>query len=274
MQGCSLMERPRVGAEVYRYLAGAILLFVMAGCAELSQSRLEPMEESHSLKVLEQLRQKESIIVTLKGLFLVSISGAGIPLSQDLNGVVSYQQPDQVRLKGFIRLGVPVLDFYREGDHYELFFPAEGRMVSGRVDGDGHVSEWDQTIMLSLRALDAVLGKVAGLGSPNVHVLKDDRYYSIDQVFSSPDSAGISGEALVRTKVDAQTLEVNSIDYFQSGDDLIVSVECEDYRAVKNKKSDAPPFVRLPFKVRATDHRVLGGSVTLTFREFLLNAAS
>lgn len=259
--------------EIFRCLGLLLLLVMMTGCAALSQSRWLPVDDQTSRQVLEMLRQKEASIFTLKGLFQVSISGAGIPLSQDLNGIVSYRQPDQVHLKGFIRLGMPVLDFRREGNRYELFFPAEGRVVSGQVNRVRQDSEWDQTVMLSLRALDAVLGKIPGLASADAQVLKDDQFYRIDQVLPPSDSSGSSTDVLVRTKVDAQTLEVRSIEYFQPVDELVVSVKCEEYRIVKNRQSDENPPVRLPFRVRAKDHRLLGGSVSLAFREFILNAA-
>ncbi len=272
------MRRPKARSqsfrrgEISRWLGLLFILSLAAGCAGLSQ-RPFPVDEVTSRQVLENLRQKEASISALKGLFQVSIFGAGIPLAQDLNGVVAYHQPDLVHLKGFIRLGVPVLDFQREGNHYELVFPAEGRVVSGQVDGPRPESEWDQTVLLSLRALDAVLGKIAGLASTTARVLTDGQFYRIDQVLPSPGLAGSSSNVFVRTRVDPQTLEVSSIEYFQPEDDLVVSVECEDYRGVKNRQSNDAPMIRLPFRVQAKDHRVLGGTVTLTFREFILNAA-
>ncbi|MDR4496124.1 MAG: hypothetical protein AB7P17_02420 [Nitrospirales bacterium] len=256
-----------------RRCLGLLLLLLLTGCAGFSQRHFIPVDEGTSREVLDRLRQKEASISTLKGLFQVSISGAGIPLSQDLNGILAYRQPNQVHLKGYVRLGVPVLDFHREGNHYELFLPAEGKMVSGQVNGTRQDSEWDQAVLLSLRALDAVLGKIAGLSGSDAQVLRDDQFFRIDQMMASRDESESSSEVWVRTWVDVPTLEVRSIEYFQPADDLVVSVKCEDYRAVKNKQSGEDPPVRLPFSVRATDHRLMGGTVTLNFREFILNAA-
>lgn len=261
------------GAAILRRCLSLLLLFLLTGCAGFSQRHVIPVDESTSREVLDTLRQKEAIISTLKGLFQVSISGTGIPFSQDLNGILAYRQPDQVHLKGYVRMGVPVLDFHREGNHYELFLPAEGKMVSGQVDGVRQDSEWDQTVLLSLRALDAVLGKIAGLSGTDARVLRDAQFFRIDQVVPPRDESGSSSEVWVRTWVDTHTLEVRLIEYFQPSDDLVVSVKCDDYRAVKNKQSDKSPPVQLPFSVRATDHRLIGGTVTLNFREFILNAA-
>ncbi len=261
------------GAALHCRCLSLLLLFLLTGCAGLSQRQFLPVDEGTSQEVLDSLRQKEAIISTLKGLFQVSISGSGIPISQDLNGILAYHQPDQVHLKGYVRLGVPVLDFHREGNHYELFLPAEGKIVSGQVNGERQDSEWDQTVLLSLRALDAVLGKIAGLSGSDARVLRDEQFFRIDQVVPPKGDSGSSSEVWVRTRVDAHTLDIKSIEYFQPAEDLVVSVECEDYRPVKNKQSNEALPVRLPFSVQATDHRVMGGTVTLNFLEFILNAA-
>ena len=250
-----------------------ILSVYMVGCAGMFQVPVSPVTESQSQQVLESLRQKEAGIRTLRGLFEASVSGSGIPLSQRFNGVVSYVRPDRVHLRGFLRVGAPVMDFHREGNAYELFFPAENKLVTGRVDRVEDDATWDQTVQLSIRALDAVLGKIAGLSSSDVHVLKNDTHYRIDMVLASTDGQRTSEDFTVHTWVNAQTLELTSIEYRRSFDGVVVSVECEDYRGVRIKSSPDGPLVRMPFLVRATDHRPTGGSITLKFQEFIVNAA-
>jgi len=250
-----------------------ILLVFLMGCAGMFQGPVRPVAESQSQQVLEALRQKESAIRTLRGLFEASISGSGIPFSQRLNGLFSYARPDRLHLKGFLRVGVPVMDFHREGNAYELFFPAENKLVAGRMDQVQEPTSWDQTIQLSIRALDAVLGKIAGLSSSDVQVLKNDTHYRIDMVLAPTNGRPTPEGFTVHTWVNAQTLEVASIEYRRSFDDIVVSVECEDYRGVRMKSSANGSMVRLPFLVRATDHRPTGGSITLNFQEFIVNAA-
>jgi len=248
-------------------------LVFLVGCAGLFQAALRPVEDEEGQRVLEALRQKEATISTLRGLFQASISGSGIPLSQNLQGMFSYVRPDVLNLKGYIRLGVPVMDFHREGNQYELYFPAEGKVVTGRVDEPTARTQWDQTVMLSVRALDAVLGKISGLSSSDVRVWKNEDRYRIDMAAGQPSSTSSQEDFTVRTWVDAQTLELTSIEYRRAFDDMVVSVECEDYREVKVKASGEVSPVRLPFVVRATDHRPSGGSITLHFQEFIVNAA-
>jgi hypothetical protein len=63
------------------------------------------------------------------------------------------------------------------------------------------------------------------------------------------------------------------IEYRRSSDQVVVvSVECEDYRDVM-VPAVSEERIRLPFMVKATDHREDGGSITLKFQEFVLNAA-
>lgn len=146
-----------------------VLMMCLAGCAGLWQG-LRPVEEDRTRQILEALRQKEKAISTLRGLFQASISGTGIPLSQNFQGMFTYVQPDELHLKGFIRLGIPVMDFHRAGNQYELYFPAEGKVVTGRMDDSQERTQWDSLVMLSIRALDAVLGKISGLSQGEIRV--------------------------------------------------------------------------------------------------------
>ena len=248
------------------------LFLLLPGCAGLLQGSYTPVSEDQSRYVLESLRQKEATIRTLRGLFRASVSGSGISFSQRFNGMMSYASPDQVHLRGFLKFGVPMMDFHREGNSYELYFPAENQIITGQVNGGPVQTEWDQTVQLSIRALDAVLGKIAGLGSEEVRVLKDTTHYRLDMAAVGSDDSATQEDFIVRTWVDAQTLELTLIEYSRSYDEVVVSVECEDYRDVGAPVASAQGPIRLPFVVKATDHRSSGGSITLSFQEFVLNA--
>ena len=247
------------------------LLLLLTGCAGLRQGSYSAVPEDQRRYVLESLRQKEATIRTLRGLFQASVSG--LLFSQRFNGMMSYDSPDQVHLRGFLRFGVPMMEFHREGNSYELYFPAEKQMITGQVNGGPVQTEWDQTVQLSIRALDAVLGKIDGLSNAEIRVLKDATHYRLDMTDVRSDESTAQEDFIVRTWVDAQTLELTSIEYRQSYDDeVVVSVECEDYRDVDALSATAQRPIRLPFVVKATDHRSIGGSITLRFQEFVLNA--
>lgn len=248
---------------------------LLVGCAGMLQESLRPLEDGQEQQVLQALRQRESNIRTLRGLFQASISDSGIlPLSQNILGTVSYVRPDVLDMKGFIRMGVPVMNFHRQGNEYELYFPAEGKVVTGRVDETQEHTAWDHTVMLSIRALDAVLGKISGGSSKEARVWKSNERYRIDLPQNQSSATASQDDFTVRTWVDAQTMDLISIEYRRSFDDIVISVECEDYREVQITTTEESSPVRLPFLVRATDHRPSGGSITLHFKEFIVNAAS
>jgi hypothetical protein len=245
---------------------------LLGGCAGLFQGSFTAVPDDQRQQVLEALRQKESTIRTLRGLFQASVSGSGIPFSQRFNGMMSYASPATVHLRGFLKFGVPMMDFHREGNSYELYFPAENEVITGQVEGGSVHTQWDQTVQLSIRALDAVLGKIAGLAKGDIRVFKGATHYRLDMEEVRSDDRATQEDFLVRTWVDAQTLELTSIEYRRSYDEMVVSVECEDYREVKTPAVSEQRRIRLPFVVKATDHRPSGGSITLNFQEFVLNA--
>jgi len=252
---------------------GLALGLLVGGCAGLDQGSFTAVPDLQRQQVLEALRQKENTIRTLRGLFQASFSGSGIPFSQRFNGMMSYASPATVHFRGFLKFGVPMMDFHREGNAYELYFPAENEVITGQIEGGSSLTQWDQTVQLSIRALDAVLGKIEGIANGDIHVFKGDTHYRLDMVEHRSNGSLGPENFLIRTWVDAQTLELLSIEYRQSSDEIVVSVECEDYREVKAPALSGKGQIRLPFIVKATDYRPSGGSITLNFQEFVLNAA-
>jgi hypothetical protein len=250
-----------------------LVWMLLGGCAGQFQGDFTAVPDDQRQRVLESLRQKETTIHTLRGLFQASVSGSGIPFSQRFNGMMSYASPATVHLRGFLKFGVPMMDFHREGNAYTLSFPAENEVISGQLEGGSADTQWDQTVQLSIRALDAVLGKITGLTNGDIHVFQGDRHYRLDMLAHGSDGQAIREEFLVRTWVDATTLELTLIEYRQPHNEVVVSVECEDYREVKALPHSKSRAIRLPFVVKATDHRPGGGSIRLNFQEFVLNAA-
>ena len=154
------------------------LLILIPGCAGSLQGTYMTVPDNQSKEVLASLRLKEAAIRQLRGLFQASVSGAGIPFSQRFNGMMSYDSPDRVHLRGFLRFGVPMMDFHREGNAYQLSFPAENEVITGQVNGGPTQTQWDQTVQLSVRALDAVLGKISGSTQGEIRVLKGETHLS------------------------------------------------------------------------------------------------
>ncbi len=264
----------RSGSMLWLKSLGAAVCLLMTGCVGMHQGSFTAVPDDQSERVLESLRLKETAIRQLRGLFQASVSGAGIPFSQRFNGMMSYDSPDRVHLRGFLRFGVPMMDFHREGNAYTLYFPAENETITGQVNGPPTQTQWDQTVQLSVRALDAVLGKISSVSQGEIRVLKGETHYRLDMADRLETDQATQQELLVRAWVDTQTLALTEIEYRRATDDeVLVSVQCEDYRTVTESVVSDLASIQLPFVVTATDHRSNGGSITLTFQEFVLNAA-
>lgn len=264
----------RSGGMLWLNSLGVAVCLLMSGCVGMHQGSFTAVPDDQSERVLESLRLKETAIRQLRGLFQASVSGDGIPFSQRFNGMMSYDSPDRVHLRGFLRFGAPMMDFHRDGNSYQLSFPSENEVITGQVNGPPTQTQWDQTVQLSVRALDAVLGKISGLSQGEIRVLKGETHYRLDMADRPETDHATQQEFLVRAWVDTQTLALTEIEYRRATDDeVLVSVQCEDYRTVHESVVSDQDSIQLPFVVTATDHRSNGGSITLTFQEFVLNAA-
>ncbi len=268
----SVNDPMRVVFQIVRVCCCLWLVGVLGGCAGLFSGAFRVLETDEGRQVVEALRQKEERISSLRGLFQADVSAAGVPISQSLQGMFAYSRPDSLRLKGFARLGLPFLDFQRRGNDYSLSFPQEGRTIKGQLDAIAEPNQWDQTVRLSLQALDGVLNKLEEVNPTLTQVWKSADQYRIDVYLPAKGTTSHKNSVLVRRWVDVHTLEIQSIEYFSSFDELIISVECEDYRTVKDRVTQAMSPVRLPFSVRATDHRPTGGSIKMNVQEYVMNA--
>ncbi len=276
LQSCNSISVRKIKSRglLMKGLSVVAVCLWLSGCAGMHEGSFTRVPDDQSERVLESLRVKESAIRQLRGLFQASVSGAGIPFSQRFNGMMSYDSPDRVHLRGFLRFGVPMMDFHREGNTYRLSFPAENEVITGQVNGGSMQTQWDQTVQLSVRALDAVLGKISGLSHGEIRVSKGETHYRLDMTDRPVTDRATQQEFLVRAWVDARTLALTEIEYRRATDDeVLVSVECEDYRTVNASIDSDQGSIQLPFAVTATDHRANGGSITLSFQEFVLNAA-
>ena len=244
-------------------LAGVLLVFVgvVSGCAAVSPS-LIPASPSLTNQVVAELQAKEERIRTLKGLFRLSLSGAGIPIAQDLDGVLFYQRPDTVQLRGFTRMGGVVFNFIRLHEQYRLHIPSAGRLIRGRIaDLDGSDEGMNQLVLLSLRAMDAILGRIEGRQSKAVFLMTEGGQFLVDVHDNS---------FTTRLLVDKATMDVVRVEYVAEDGDPMVTVDCENFKVVSSSPAGKRAGIRLPFHLKAEDHRQ-SGTMTLDFQEFVVN---
>ena len=145
---------------VYHILWFLVVGVMVSGCATVPTHPQIPLSPEKTQEVLNSLQEKQARIFSAKGLFRASITGSGLPISQNLDGILFYRRPNSVRLKGFTRVGGVVFDFVRNQEFYQLTLPANGRFITGRLAELPEEEDLSQLIRLSLRAMDAILGKV------------------------------------------------------------------------------------------------------------------
>ena len=225
--------------------------------------------------MLQALRQRESNIKAIKGLFQASITGSVLPISQNLNGVLFYHRPDDVHLRGFTRVGGVIFEFLRENDSYQLRLPSAGKFVRGRItELNKNEEEFSQIVELSLRAVDAILGAIEGIDTGNVALYDDGERIRLD--VRPVDDKEIDSEKPFDTRVwvNRYTFDVVQVEYLTEDEDVAMKVDCSDFRIAETDVPFSRTPIRLPFHIRAEDFRSSGGSMTLTFQELVANAES
>jgi hypothetical protein len=251
------------------------LLVLVSGCAVFSVQPEVPLNDEVTQWVLDSLRQRESRIQSVKGLFRASVSGSSIlPISQNLDGVLFYERPYLVQLRGFARVGGTIFEFRRDGDHYQLSIPPAGKAVQGRITALDDSQDISRVVELSIRTMDAILGKIKDGDGSKILLYQDRERFRLD-IQSMKQAAGNGGHPLMtRVWVNRDTFDVVQVEYLMEDDEIAMVVECSDFRVVESKDLSTSSPIRLPFHIRAEDLRSLGGSMTLTFVELAANAES
>ena len=233
-----------------------------------------PLDSETTNMVLQALHQRESDIEAIKGLFYASITGSILPISQNLNGVLFYRRPQTIRLKGFTRIGGTIFEFLRDTDHYQLRLPSAGKFVSGRVSELNKAGEFRQVVELSLRAMDAILGKIDGLDGGDVAFYDDGERIRLEVVTQEDGRVPSTDVIVTRVWISRQTYDVLQVEYLIEDEEVAMTVQCSDFRVVKQDSARSTASIRLPFQIRAEDFRSSGGSMTLIFQELVANADS
>jgi hypothetical protein len=251
------------------------LLIMVSGCAVFSGQPEVPLNDEAAQWVLESLRQREARIRSVKGLFRASVSGSSvIPISQNLDGVLFYERPYWVHLRGFARVGGTIFEFQRDGDYYELNIPSSGKAVQGQITALDDSQEVSRVVELSIRTMDAILGKFDDADGSKVLLYQDGESFRLD-IQSMLERGGENNDPLMtRVWVNRDTFDVIQVEYLNKDEEAIMVVECSDFRAVKSKDPSISSPIRLPFHIRTEDLRSQGGSMTLTFQELAANAES
>ena len=265
-------ERKSRGSQ--RFFGNVLLIasLLISGCTAVGLQQKTEVPRQKAQEIIHELLAKEARIQTLKGLFRVSITGSILPVSKTFPGVVFYTRPDSIRLKGFTPVGGTFFQFVRDGEDYRLVIPTSGRFANGKIQDLAQAGDMGHVVQLSLRAMDAVLGKMKGLNLNETKLYEDDRGYRLDMEELGGDKHVGSEVALTRIWVNKERYDIEYIEYLDEEEDILMSIDCQDFRNVSSTTHSSESAIQLPFHIRAEDDR-LSGSVTLMFQEIVANAA-
>ncbi len=243
---------------------------MLSSCAGAPERNTSPVPEQISARIIETLQEREAKIRTLKGLFHAEIDGQGMPFSQSLQGSILYHRPDHYRIKGFTRFGGLVFDFILSGEFYALRVQDQSQPVIGGMDNFQQLGELRLPVLLSLRAIEVLLGKLLPPDEGLAAVEQGEDFYQFE--FSSHSGAS-AATFTQRIMVDQGALHVRQLEYIDGRGESVVSIHTSDFRPVREAtpvdSGESDP-IRLPFMVVAEDH-VEAGSITLEFQEIIAN---
>ncbi|UCE62738.1 MAG: hypothetical protein JSU59_07580 [Nitrospirota bacterium] len=271
----STISRKALFSNHVKRVGSLALLVIVSGCAVFSGQPEVPLNDEVTEWVLESLRQREARIRSVKGLFRASVSGSSVlPISQNLDGVLFYERPYLIRLRGFARVGGTIFEFQRDGDYYKLNIPSSGKAVQGQITALDDSQDVSRIVEMSIRTMDAILGKFDDADGSKVLLYQDGENFRLD-IQNMIEMEGKNNDPLMtRVWVNRDTFDVIQVEYLIEDEEAIMVVECSDFRAVKSKDPSISSPIRLPFHIRAEDLRSQGGSMTLTFQELAANAES
>jgi hypothetical protein len=217
------------------------------------------------------LRQRESAIQTMKGLFSAKVRGGIIPIATRVEGTMYYRRPNAMRLRGFTAIGSELFEFVQADDQFTLRLPTMGRVLSGHPADMSEMGKLARPFQLSVWAMRGVLGTGTIGADETARLVEEGDQYRLD--ISGPTAAGGS---LIHRRLwfDRQTLLVVKEDRLTDTGDIDATIQYDDFRAVGEPDALSPAAggrLLRPFKIMLEDGRGQG-SVQVTFHELIPNA--
>lgn len=249
------------------------LCLLLAGCATVTPTEDLSLRRATAEELTTLLRQRESAIQSMKGLFTAKVRGGVIPIATRVEGALYYRRPNAMRLRGFTSIGSELFELVQVDDLYRLRLPTMGRVLAGRQSEMGDMGKLARPFQLSLWAMNGMLGTGTIAPGEAVKLTEEGDRYRLDVYENQSSDASL----LRRVWFDRHNLLVVQEDRFTSSGDLDATIRYEDFRLIENaapgplqaKAGEAAPLLR-PFKISLEDGRGQG-SVQVTFHEIVPN---
>ncbi|MEC4890074.1 MAG: hypothetical protein RI101_08430 [Nitrospira sp.] len=251
-----------------------VFCLLVAGCATAPVREEPALKQATAEELTTLLRQRESAIQTMKGLFSAKVRGGLIPITTRVEGAVYYRRPNSMRLRGFTPVGGELFEFVQAEDLYMLRLPTMGRVLTGRQSEMNEMGKMARPFQLSVWAMAGVLGTSAIGKDESIKLAEDGDRYRLDVYGVRQDAVQAGPQLLRRMWFDRRTLLVVQEDRLNGNGEVDASIRYEDFRpigeAVLPVNGKADTRLLRPFKVSLEDGRGQG-SVQVLFHEILPN---
>jgi len=243
---------------------------LIAGCATSAPREDLQLKQATAEELTALLRQRESAIQTMKGLFSAKVRGGIIPIATRVEGTVYYRRPNAMRLRGFTAIGSELFEFVQADDQFILRLPTMGRVLTGHPADMSEMGKLARPFQLSVWAMRGVLGTGTIGVNETAQVAEDGDHYRLEISGPAP-----NGGSLVHRRLwfDRQTFLVVKEDRLTDTGEIDAIIQYEDFRAVgESADLSLVPDGRMlrPFKILLEDGRG-EGSVQVTFHELIPN---
>jgi len=240
------------------WLIWGLVLVVLVGCVGPEERQVELVFTYSPDRLLQVLRQRADSVTTVKARLSIHFEGPEMDGPQSCDGLLRYQAPDKVRLRGERDFVGEVFDLASDGNRYQyrLLDPetkAPGPKRSGSVADlrerpDGGLA----TLSLNLGELLGLIRPPEGTSTTKTLVKTYPEYFCIDLV----DVAGDTVKPLRQWWVERVDLTCSRIEAFGADGQLVMEAALSDYRTLAPGLAPLATTVRLHWP---------GSGETLTF---------
>jgi len=160
-----------------------------------------------------------------------------------------------------------VFDFVLSGGFYALRVKDQPRPILGGMDNFQRLGELRLPVVLSLRAIEVLLGKLPLSAGQSLALRQGEETYQLN---IPPDPRNSESTLSQHIVIDQRSLQVRQLDYVNVDGEPVVSIRTSDFRRVRDGSQVESRTILLPFEVQAED-RVEAGSIALEFMEIIAN---
>ncbi len=213
------------------WLIWGLGLVVLAGCVEPEARQVELLHTCAPDELLQLLRQRTDSVTTLKARLNIHFEGPEMDGPQSCDGLLRYQAPDKVRLRGERDFVGEVFDLASDGEHYQyrLLDPETKALGPGRsglvVDLRARPDRGLATLSLNLGELLGLIRPPEGTSTTKTLVKTYPEYFCIDLV----DVAGEKIRPLRQWWVDRVDLTCSHIEVFTADGELAMEADLSRY---------------------------------------------